>query len=423
MRRRLLIAAGIVILLGAASAYYVTKHRFGGDVVGSPTGFVRTQTVAVPAPGSALVSPMFGGVPERVHVGAGDVHPPFHLDWTAVGASLIELPPAVALHNLYYATLSGEIRAVSTDTGKRLWTVPLNRCEAAGPSVSDSGGGTVYETFLNKKPCGAGVAHPADGLLIAVAAGRPPTVGWQRNLGASETSPLLIDGRLFIGTAQGNVYCLDAGNGKTIWSYHVAAAVKGAVAYDGGRVFFGGYDGNLYALDAATGKLVWTASSARDWSGGHGTFYSTPAVAYSRVYIGSTDGNVYAFDEGTGKLAWKRGTGGYVYASPAVYDGRVFIGSYSHVFYALDAVTGEPVWTFTADGTISGSASVVDGIVYFSNLGPDRARHTYGLDARTGRKVWSLPDGAFGGAVTDGEKLYVVGWGKIYAFSPRGPRE
>ena len=421
MRRRFLVAAGIVILLaGAAGAYLLTKDRFGGDVLGSSSGFVSTQTVRPPSTGDGLVSSMFGGVPERLHVGIGHVRPPFRLAWTANGTSLVEFPPALAFHYLYYATLSGDLIAVSTRTGRRLWTVHVGRCEAAGPAVNTFGGGTVFETFLNRQPsCRAGVKDPADGLLLAIAAGRTHAVRWKRNLGASETSPLIVGERLYIGTAQGDVYCLHANSGKTIWRYHVAAPVKGAIAYDRGKVFFGAYDGHLYALGAATGKLLWTASSARDWTGGSGRFYSTPAVAYSRVYLGSTDGKVYAFDERTGKLVWARGTGGYVYASPAIDNGRVFIGSYSHRFYALDAVTGKTLWAFTADGPISGSATVVDRLVYFANLGSRGNRRTYALDVRTGKRIWFWHDGGFGGVVTDGEKLYMVGWGKVYAFSAR----
>lgn len=418
MRRRFLVVAGIVILLaGAASAYYVTKHRFGGNVLGSSSGFVSTQTAKPPRAGSQLVSPMFGVGPEHLRVGVGRVRPPFRLDWKAGGTSLIEFPPALAFHNLYYATFSGNLTAIATSDAKRLWTVHANRCEAAGPAVSRSRGGTVYETFLNRTPCTQGIANPHNGLVLAVSAGRKPTVHWKRNLGASETSPTVVGRRVYIGTANGDVYCLDAARGKTLWHYHVYAPVKGAIAYDRGKVFFGAYDGKVYALGAATGRRLWTTS------GGYGHFYSTPAVAYSRVYIGSTNGGVYAFDERTGNTVWARGTGSYVYGSPAVYGGRVFIGSYDHVFYALNAATGSVDWTFPAPGPISGSAAVVDGVVYFAHLGGPGERHTYGLDARTGRRIWSWHDGSFSPVVSDRSRLYLVGWGKIYAFSPRGPHE
>ncbi len=413
--RRLLVVAGVLILLaGAGTAYYASKHRYGGNVRGSSTEFEPTQTVAPPKP-DALVSPMFGGEPQRLHVGVGHVRPPFRRDWVSGGTALVEFPPAIAFDYLYYASLNGNLIAVSTRNGRRLWTVHVHRCEAASPAVTRLGRGSVFAAFLNRRPCGRNAAKRGDGQLLAIAAGPTHRVRWSKQLGASETSPLVVGSRIYVGDAEGNVYCLRGVDGKTVWTRHVGGAVKGAIAYDRGEIFLGSYDGRLYALRAGDGKTVWTAQSARDWFGRHGTFYSTPAVAYSRVYLGSTDGHVYSFGERSGKLRWSYGTGGYVYGSPAVWRGRVFVGSYSHNFYALDAATGAVLWKFHANGPISGSATVVDGIVYFATL----KRRTYGLDARTGEQVWTFPDGGFTPVVTDGRRLYVVGWAKVYAFSPR----
>jgi outer membrane protein assembly factor BamB len=413
--RRLLVAAGVlIVLVGAGTAYYASRHHYGGSVKGSSVEYVPTQTVAAPTR-EPLVSPMFGGEPQHLHVGVGRVKPPFHLDWVSGGTSLVEFPPAIAFHYLYYASLNGNLIAVSTRNGRRLWTVHVGRCEASSPAADRLGRGSVYETFLNKQPCGRDAAKRGDGELLAVAAGPSHLLRWKKPLGASETSPLLVGHRLYVGDAEGNVYCLRTVDGKTVWSFHAGGAVKGALAYNHGRIFFGAYDGRLYALRAADGKLFWRAQSNRDWFGRHGTFYSTPAVAYSRVYLGSTDGHVYSFGEGSGKLRWSHSTGGYVYGSPAVWRGRIFVGSYDHTFYAFDAATGALLWRFHANGPISGSATVVAGVVYFATLG----RRTYGLDARTGKQLWTYPDGAFTPVVTDGRKLYVVGWAKVYAFSPK----
>ena len=415
--RRLLVVAGVLILLaaGIGAAYYESTHRYGGNVRGTSTEFEPTRTVAAPPPGS-LVSPLFAGVPQHLHVGVGHVRPPFKRDWVSGGTSLVEFPPAIGFHYLYYAALNGNLVAVSTRNGRRLWTVHVGRCEAASPAVDKLGRGSVYEAFLNRHPCGRDAAKKGDGEILVVAAGPSHHLRWTKHLGASETSPLLVNHRLYVGDAEGNVYCLRTVDGKTVWRFHAAGAVKGALAYDRGRVFFGAYDGRLYALRASDGKPVWRAQSARDWFGHHGHFYSTPAVAYSRVYLGSTDGKVYSFGEESGKLRWSHGTGGFVYGSPALWQGRVFVGSYSHTFYAFDAATGDVLWKFRANGPISGSATVVDGVVYFATL----ERRTYGLDARTGKVLWTFPDGAFTPVVTDGQRLYVVGWGKVYAFSPTG---
>jgi outer membrane protein assembly factor BamB len=413
--RRLLAVAGILILLGGlGAAWYEKTHRFGGSIRGTSTEFDPTQEVA-PPPAGSIVSPMFGGEAQHLHVGIGKVRPPFRLDWVSNGTSLVEFPPAVAFHYLYYAALNGNLIAVSTRNGRRLWTDHVGRCEAASPAANRLEGGSVFETFLNKEPCGRGSAQKGDGELLGVGAGPGHRLRWRRHMGATETSPLLVGERIYVGDYDGVVYCLDVADGKTIWTFRAGGAVKGAIAYDRGRVFFGDYGGHLYALRASDGKLVWRAQSNRDWFGGHGTFYSTPSVAYSRVYLGSTDEHVYSFGEQSGKLRWSYNTGGFVYGSPAIWQHRVFVGSYDHTFYAFDAATGDVLWTFKANGPISGSATVVDGIVYFATL----KRRTYGLDARTGKQVWTYPDGAFTPVVTDGKRLYVVGWAKVYAFRPR----
>jgi outer membrane protein assembly factor BamB len=413
--RRLLVVVGILILFAAiGAAYYESTHRFGGSVRGTSTEFDRTQRVAAPPAGS-LVSPMFGGEPQHLHVGIGKVRPPFRRDWVTGGTSLVEFPPALAFHYLYYASLNGNLIAVSARNGRRLWTVHVGRCEAAGPAVNRLGRGSVFETFLNKEPCGRGSTQNADGEVLAVAAGRSHSVRWRKTLGVTETSPIIVGNRIYVGDYAGRVYCLRAVDGHTMWSFQAGGDVKGAIAYDRGRVFFGAYDGRLYALRASDGKLIWRGQSNRDWLGGHGQFYSTPSVAYSRVYLGSTDGHVYSFGEQSGKLRWSYRTGGFVYGSPAIWHGRIFVGSYDDTFYAFDAATGAPLWKFHANGPISGSATVVDGIVYFATL----KRRTYGLDARTGKQIWTYPDGAFTPVVTDGRRLYVVGWAKLYAFSPR----
>src|SRR5215471_21274848 len=80
--RRLLVAVGVLILLaGAGTAFYVSKHRYGGNVLGSSTEeFDPTQTVAPPKR-DPIISPMFGGVPQHLHVGVGRIRPPFRRVW------------------------------------------------------------------------------------------------------------------------------------------------------------------------------------------------------------------------------------------------------------------------------------------------------------------------------------------------------
>src|SRR5262249_60324608 len=120
-----------------------------------------------------------GGVPPPPHVGGARLWPPFRVGWVAGGPSLVDSPPAVAFHYLYYASLNGNLIAVSARNGRRLWTVHVGRCEAASPAADRLGRGSVFETFLNREPCGRGSAQNGDGEILAGAA-RPAPRGRRR---------------------------------------------------------------------------------------------------------------------------------------------------------------------------------------------------------------------------------------------------
>ena len=58
---------------------------------------------------------------------------------------------------------------------------------------------------------------------------------------------------------------------------------------------------------------------------------------------------------------------------------------------------------------------MIAGVVYFATF----AERTYGLDAATGRELWRWPDGKYSPVVADGERLYLVGLGRLYGMAER----
>jgi outer membrane protein assembly factor BamB len=411
----LAIVGTLLFIAGCFGAFVFYKYHQGRDIRSSSTvEFVPTETAPPPTVSPKIVWPTFGYDPERLHVGPdAPVRPPFRKVWTSGGASLLEFPPVIAYNRLFLADGAGRVLAVSTTTGARAWTFNEHRCQAASPAVDDMKHGTIFLVFLNRRPCKA--KRPGDGEVIAISAGFGK-VRWRRHIGASETSPVVVGNRVYVGDWLGKVYALDKRSGRIVWTARTHGPVKGAVAVSGNRVYAGSYDGHLYAFDARNGRQVWRASGQPRLFGG-GRFYSTPAAAYGRVYIGSTDGKVYSFGATSGKLRWSHSTGGFVYGSPAIWHQSVFIGSYDRTFYALDAATGDTRWTFKANGPISGSATVIHGVVYFASL--TKKGRTYALNARTGRLLWSFPDGRYTPVVADKDHLYLVGYATLYAFAPR----
>jgi outer membrane protein assembly factor BamB len=415
--RRLIVAALALVLLagGVLAGYVLYKRDKAADVRGSSTEeFVTSEEEEPPPPPPPakekleVVWPLNGYDAERNRVGPFALRPPFRRVWTFRARQLVEFPPAVAYGRLYFTNNSGVMFAINAKTGKRAWKKRIGRCVAASPAVDAH---TVYQAFLNRPPCNS-KAKPGrlEGEVIAFASGFGK-IRWRTRIGPTESSPLVVGGRVYIGDWRGRVYALDGKTGRVRWTFHGKGRIKGGVTKSGNRLYVGTYDGYLYSIRATTGKVIWRTRS-QDRLGGRGQFYSTAAVAYGRVYIGSTDRKVYSFGAASGKLRWSKGTGGYVYGSPAVWRKTVYVGSYSGRFYALDAATGDVRWRFRASDNISGSATVIQGVVYFSSF--DEV--TYALDARTGKLLWKYADGKYGGVVSDRERLYVVGHARVYGM-------
>jgi outer membrane protein assembly factor BamB len=246
-------------------------------------------------------------------------------------------------------------------------------------------------------------------------------VRWSRKLPSrAESSPLVASGRVYFGTEDGTVYALRASDGAVRWRYKADGAVKGGLALDQGRLYFGDYGGRMHAIRQSDGGQIWETSSAGSSFGlKAGNFYGTPAVAYGRVYIGSLDGFVYSFAASSGKLAWRHKTGSYVYSSPAVASvpgvgPTVYIGSYDGRLYAFDARSGSVRWAHDAGGKISGGPVVVGDLVFYSNLS---RRSSAALGVATGKMVWSTGRGAFNPLISDGKRLYFLGYSSLFMLS------
>jgi outer membrane protein assembly factor BamB len=409
---------GLVVLAllvaGAGAGYYFYKRHQERDIRGSSSvEFVTTEGPLKPVkPPKGIDWPMYGYDAQRTHVAPSKLRPPFRRQWWFGARSLLEFPPAIGFDRLYFTNNRGTTFAISARAGGRAWRRFSKRCAASGPALS---GTLVFQVFLNKRPCNS-TRSGLTGQVVAYYNGSGK-VRWAKTIGPSETSPLVVGGRLYVGDWNGDVYALNANTGRVHWKYHTGGKVKGGLAFADGRVYAGSYDHHVYCLRSHDGKLLWRAS-AQERFGSAANFYSTPAVAYGRVYIGGTDGKVYSYGATSGKLRWSHDTGGYVYSSPAVWRQRVYAGSYSGKFFAFDAATGDVRWEFDAHRQISGSPTVLAGVVYFATLD----KRTYALNALTGKQIWTFPDGQYSPVVADKKRVYLVGHARLYGLVERHRR-
>jgi alcohol dehydrogenase (cytochrome c) len=132
-----------------------------------------------------------------------------------------------------------------------------------------------------------------------------------------ETTPIVVDGVMYVTTSFNHVYALNAKTGEEYWHYkHKMGPVttyccgpnnRGVAIYKD-KVYMATLDSKLVALDAKTGSLLWQTNIAEPEKGYSETM--APTAVDGKILIGTNGGEygirgfVRAYDADTGKLVW-----------------------------------------------------------------------------------------------------------------------
>ncbi len=132
-----------------------------------------------------------------------------------------------------------------------------------------------------------------------------------------ETTPIVVDGVMYVTTSYNHVYALNAKTGEEIWHYkqrlgpittYCCGPNNRGVAVSGDKVFMGTLDAKMVALDAKTGRMIWETELADPELGYSETM--APTVVGNKVLIGTNGGEygirgfVKALDTETGEVLW-----------------------------------------------------------------------------------------------------------------------
>jgi outer membrane protein assembly factor BamB len=309
--------------------------------------------------------PMFMKDPEHTADGTGPTN--LELKWKFKTGAMVYSSPSMVDGVCYFGSLDSNIYAVDAETGTEIWT------------------------FKTENPVCSSVA--------------------------------VVNDRVYTGADDGNIYCLNADTGTKIWETF-AGGITNNIVYNSiavvkvrsspmvveGRVYVGSLDGNLYCLDANSGNIIWAYQT-------DGPIYAAPAVVDNAVYFPSTrggypvgwgpevtEGDFYKLNAITGSVIWHKeipyvlnrtsNAGNFLLASPVVADGKVFVRNGFYENFALDANTGETLWTNLArfnEGTRSQWGGVIQINAPLYAYGMLFMNDYYGvvaLNASSGEEVW-----------------------------------
>ena len=259
---------------------------------------------------------------------------------------------------------------------------------------------------------------------------------WSFNTSSSVTSsPAVVDGVVYIGSGDGNVYALNCADGIQLWKFNTINEDDSSPAVVDGVVYVGSFGptatqpstvslvADIYALNATDGTELWNyvtgvgLSSPRVDNGVFSSNAVSPCnVVNGVVYFGSADDHIYALNASDGSQLWNYSTGYWAVSSPAFINGIVFVGSDDSNVYALNASGGAQLWNYTTGGYVYSSPAVIGGTVYVGS----EDGSVYALNATSGTQLWNYTTGKFvdsSPAIVNGAVYIGSGDGNIYALN------
>jgi len=217
---------------------------------------------------------------------------------------------------------------------------------------------------------------------------------WEVNVGLGDASPVVVGGKVYTFTRQGDnevIVCFEGENGKEVWRYQ-------------------------YPALAITGP----ASSL------HPGPRSTPVVGEGKIVALGVGGALCCLDASDGKLIWKNEEYTkdlppfFTSLSPLIYNGLCFVhlgGKEKGELIAFDLLTGKPRWQSAGDAPSYASLTMmnVQGVKQLVDL---TAKNLVGINPESGKILWQFPvptEFRFYNSATpviNGETLIITGQGQ-----------
>ena len=232
-----------------------------------------------------------------------------------LGKKYLRLAPAVIADRVVAADGYGHVEARDRFSGKRIWRTRTHELDAG---FFDS------FNFIDRKD--------------------PSFISGGVGVGA---------GLVLLGTTDGEVVALDAGDGSHRWTTRLGSEVLAVPSTGEGLVYTQTIDGRLVALSVDTGQIAWTYDNQVPILTLRGT--SSPVFADGIVFAGFSNGKIIAFRATNGEPIWEHrvmlpeGRSELermvdVDTKPLVDSGAVFIGAYHGRVKHLSARDGRPRW-------------------------------------------------------------------------------
>lgn len=203
------------------------------------------------------------------------------------------------------------------------------------------------------------------------------------------STPVIANGRAYVGTLSGEIHCFELATGKKVWTYRsqenvpendIAPGFNAALAIDETGVYVGDDFGGFHAVERDSGKRRWHFETDGEIVGG-------AQIVGSKVIFGSHSGFLYALDRETGDVLWQAETFGPVNATPTIAGKYTFTtGCDQPILRVFEIDGGTTVKEVPLNSLLIAAAAARDNVLYFGTDGGS----VYALDWEASRQVWEF---------------------------------
>ncbi|WP_419757813.1 PQQ-binding-like beta-propeller repeat protein [Acidisoma sp.] len=191
----------------------------------------------------------------------------------------------------------------------------------------------------------------------------------------------------------------------------------------GGAVFTMGADGAVSAFDIHNGASFWSASihpkHSRSLNVGGGISY-----ADGHIYAATGLGEIICFDAKSGTIRWRQPLGVPARSGPTISGGHIFVSLIDSSMVGLDAHTGRTIWSHQANnpqtGVLGLPAPAVAGSIVVAGFG---SGDLIALNTDTGEVLWTDNLGATGTGLSQLSAIVglpVIDQGRVFVGSLGG---
>jgi len=285
--------------------------------------------------------------------------------WFDMGGELT-VPPLVFGNWVVTGNRNGKIYKIDAVTGKPAWELQFD--SFSQKKIGRSGNLLFVATTTQS-------VYAIDQLSGQVKwvydAGKPDRMTIQSGVG-----PLAIDDRVFIGTAEGEIHCVSADQGKLLWKFAIPSRmgrfsdVVGELTYANGQLLYARNDGLVVNLDISGDdrRIVWQSEQSA---------ITTSSYRDGKLFLGLLNGDVVMLDAKSGNKIWKF-SGGKPVQMVLPGEQTLLAVSSSGLLYGLESGSGALRWYDDVGSRVAASPMVLAKEVLVST--GMRAIYGYRLD-------------------------------------------